>query len=435
MKSKNIKVIDEHNIDRDANIMFAFELDGSEYVVYWISRDEESNNVFVSKVLRNIDGTYNMLNIDEDDKKKEVAEIVKSLVSSAVSDQNDKLVGVTTTLTNGKTVKFVNVSFNKEQQISVSKTYITTVKKGVTKVAETYYDVVVEEAKVEAVLTAAPAVDPIQDIFPTVSEPVVGTSVVQPDPVVVESVQVVQPAPVETVVAAVPQSPVVEPAVVIPTPVAEPISAGPELVIPTPVVAAPPVQEPVIAQPSVQVVQPAPAVVEPVQVVQPAPVEAVVAAVPQSPVVEPAVVIPTPVVQPTPVVVEASVATPQVVAPLPEAATVVEQAQPLVFNAAKETNLNAALGEVANSTAIPVENIQPIREFGVETPVAQPAPAQPAVVAPAAPIAESAAETSPVTGNAGFANSKFFMVVAIAFFLASCVFLGYEVYNYFQLVK
>ena len=39
------------------------------------------------------------------------------------------------------------------------------------------------------------------------------------------------------------------------------------------------------------------------------------------------------------------------------------------------------------------------------------------------------------TGKAGFANSKFFMVVAVAFFLASCIFLGYEVFNYFQLIK
>ena len=40
MNNKIIKVIDEHNIDRTANIMFGFELEGSEYVTYWIERDE-----------------------------------------------------------------------------------------------------------------------------------------------------------------------------------------------------------------------------------------------------------------------------------------------------------------------------------------------------------------------------------------------------------
>ena len=300
MKSKNVKVIDEHNIDRDASVMFALELDGSEYVVYWISRDEDSNNIFVSKVLKNIDGTYSMVNIDDEEKKKEIAEIVKTFISNSVSDQNEKLAGNTTTLSNGKVVSFVNVSFNKEQQISVAKTYITTVKKEVTKVAETYYDVVVEEAKVEPILSAAPSVDPVVDIFP---EPVVAT-------------------PVET-------TPVVEPAPV----VAEPVNQG------------------------------------------------------------------------------------------------------LVFNASKETNLNAALGEVANSTTIPVENIEPVREFGVEEPVVS---AETAAPAPAsiAPMVQPEMPTDPkVLTRAGFANSKFFMVVAIAFFMASCVFLGYEVYNYFQLVK
>ena len=118
-KIENIKVIDDHNIDRNANVMFALDLEGSEYVVYWISRDEESNNVFVSKILKNIDGTSSMLNIDDDEKKKELAEIVKLLVSNAVSDQNDKMVGTTTTLSNGKVASFVNVLFNKVLNSSV----------------------------------------------------------------------------------------------------------------------------------------------------------------------------------------------------------------------------------------------------------------------------------------------------------------------------
>ena len=42
MNNKIIKTIDEHNIDRDANVLFAFDLDGSEYVTYRIGRDEQS---------------------------------------------------------------------------------------------------------------------------------------------------------------------------------------------------------------------------------------------------------------------------------------------------------------------------------------------------------------------------------------------------------
>ena len=52
------------------------------------------------------------------------------------------------------------------------------------------------------------------------------------------------------------------------------------------------------------------------------------------------------------------------------------------------------------------------------------------------PVAPAQPNVVPgVTNKAGFANSKFFMVVAVAFFLASCIFLGYEVFSYFQLTK
>lgn len=395
MKNRNVKVIDEHNIDRNANVMFALELDGSEYVVYWIERDQDSNNVFVSKVLKNIDGTYNMLNIDDADKKKDVAEIVKVLITNAVSDQNDKMVGITTTLSNGKVVKFTDVSFNKEQNINVSKTYITTVKKEVTKVAENYYDVVVEENKVADVLpSVSPVAEPVVEVFPEVVTPVVETPVVAPVPE----------------------------ATVIPTPVVavqEPVIATPQATIlqPEPVVTPvmPSVVEPITVQ--TPVVEPTPVVVTPTPTPEPVVAPVTAGATVATPVVEPTQVVPTPVT-PAPAV------TPEVVAPA---------AQPLVFNASSETNLNAALGEVANSAAIPVENIEPVREFGVDAPVAQSA-VQQTVVTPT-PQPAVANDSNVNTGKAGFANSKFFMVVAIAFFLASCIFLGYEVYNYFQLVK
>ena len=85
--------------------------------------------------------------------------------------------------------------------------------------------------------------------------------------------------------------------------------------------------------------------------------------------------------------------------------------------------MNAALHEVA------VPDIEPIREFGVDAPVAGTVPAPAAETAPVQSV-----EGPVLTKKAGFANSKFFMVVAITFFLASCVFLGYEVFRYFKIV-
>ena len=366
MNSKNIKVVDEHNIDRNANVLFAFELDGTGYVSYAIDRDAENGNIFLSKVIRNLDGTFSLLDIDDSNEKVKLTEAVKTIITTSVESQDDKLIGDVLTLSDGKVVKFIAVSFNKEQRINVQKTYITTVKKEVIKVVEKYYDisfVVSQPTPVESIFPTVPTETPfVNDVFPEVP-----VQTVPEQPVVVEPITVPTPEPV------------VEP-VVVSTPIVENVQ--------------PPVQE--VVQP---VVEPAPAVVPPV--------------VPSQPVVEPVLV-----------------------APVPEPATVLEPVNtPLVFNAVQETNLNAALGEVANSATIPVENIEPVREFGVDAPVQQ--PVIPPIVNPSTPpVLDNAQAVAPeVAKKAGFANSKFFMVVAIAFFLASCVFLGYEVFNYFQLTK
>ena len=385
MNNKIVKTIDEHNIDRDANVMFAFDLEGSEYVSYRISRDEEQDNLFISKVLKNLDNTFNMINIDDSNEKSKLNSIVTSLVGSAVKSPADKLLGDTVSLSDGKTIKFISVTFNKEQKIEVRKTYVTTVKKEVSRVAEKYYDVVVKEEPVV-----------VEDIFPTIT-PV--TEVVQEE---IKPVEVVASEPVVTPTPVV-QTPIVE-SPVLSTPVIEVPNVEAQVVVSSTPVAS------VETMPSVVSAQPITSVVETEQVSQ----SALNVAAPVS-------------VQETPVVS----AQPSIVVPEPVPAVLPSEPQPLIFDASKETNLNAALGEVASAETIPVENIAPVREFGVETPV------QP-VVNPqsvSAPIVSSGVISNPGTNKSGFANSKFFMLVAIAFFLASCIFLGYEVFNYFQLTK
>ena len=393
MNNKIVKTVDEHNIDRDANVMFAFDLDGSEYVSYRISRDEEQDNLFVSKILKNLDGTFNMVDVDDTAEKSKLNSIVMSLVESAVKSPADKLPGDTLSLSDGKTIKFISVIFNKEQKIKVRKTYVTTVKKEVSRVAEKYYDVVVVKEKPNVV----------EDIFPTIT-PV--TEIIQQEV-----------KPVEVVVS--------EPAIV-PTPVVQ-----------TPVVSVPVVEVPKVEQPVV--VQATPVVnnevVTPVVASQPvAPVVETISVIQPTPNVVPSVSeVVVPVQQASPVQTPPVVATPTVVVPEPVPATVSTEPQTLVFDASKEMNLNAALGEVASAETIPVENIAPVREFGVDQPVQSTSEPQPSVIS--VDTSDVLPKSKKLTKKAGFANSKFFMLVAIAFFLASCIFLGYEVFNYFQITK
>lgn len=96
--------------------------------------------------------------------------------------------------------------------------------------------------------------------------------------------------------------------------------------------------------------------------------------------------------------------------------------QPARFDASHETNLLDALGENNNKNnigniSVTPENLSIVREFGVDEPIVN--------------SQESVSNAS--TG--GFVNSKILLFVVIILFLASCVFLGYEIYNYFILTK
>lgn len=372
MESKIIKIRTNGDILRDAYVISGFVIDGSEYVVYYADRDDgESDNIFVSKLIKNTDGTYNMLDIENANEKIGVSNVVKELIVAAVKDNDhDTLDSNTYALTDGRIVNIFSLIINREQTVDIQKTYISSVKKAVSEVTRKYFDVkveipVVEETSVDNLFTDIP----VQTV-PEVVAPV--ESVVEP--VVTETV----PTAVETVEPVLPEIPVLE----VKTEEVAPVLEVPEELI----------------TPAVSDVAPA---VEPVQEVKPVVVE---------PILTPA----TPVA-PAPV-------TPTVVEPIPEPVKI--EPETLVLDASKESNLNSALGE-AGDEGLAVDNIDAIKDFGVDEPV---------VVASApAQVNQNMVPTN--TSKAGFANNKFFVFLALAFFFGSCVFLGYEVFNYFQIVK
>lgn len=403
MNNKNIKVVDEHSIDRDANIIFALDLDGSEYVVYWIKRDEDNGNIFVSKVIKNLDGTFNMLNIDDSMEKAKLSDIVKELITTSVNSSDDRLNGTSLTLSDGKMAKFITVLFNKEQNINVQKTYITTVKMEVIRVTEKYFDVksISEEAKI------------FEDIFPTLDSAsdrsennTSNIDVFSPETDnLSEKLNVISNEPTvnETVVSNPDNF----------------VTFGSETTIPKETIETPSVLTGVpenvsLSSDNSETLNSAsvsnPSIIEPITI------GGVVSNAETS----------TLNVLPNTIPSANNYNSSAPIGVMEQSNTV---APSLVIDASKETNLNAALGEAASSTSIPVENIEPVREFGVDNISNTSAPQ--VNVAP-----QNANQTvNSVVSKAGFANSKFFMVIAVAFFLASCIFLGYEVFNYFQLTK
>lgn len=398
MESKNIKIVDEHGIDRTANVICSIDVSGSDYIVYAIERDNENDNIFVSKLIKNIDNTSNLMNIEDSMEKENISNLVKQLTLDAVNSQEDVLSSSEVVLSDGKVVKFITSLINREQSINVQKTYIATVKKSVTKVSTDYYNVkntlnvqtqennesvidsifpINEDDKSSESLNVQEVVEKtveIEPIMPTVLEPV--TSSVQEAapqviiPSVISDVPTEKVEPVEQVKEELPK----EPVPVILEPVIEPI-------IPT----VSPVLEEIKPILEVPVSNDVPKEVTPVEEIKPI----------------------LPVEEPT------------IVAPVLD--TPVTDDKKLVFDASKESNLNNALGEVVTDKVVSVENVEPIREFGIDE----------------APVPEQV-NSGPVltrTRKAGFANNKFFMVIAITIFFGACVFLGYEAFRYFNLTK
>ena len=440
MESKNIKIVDEHGIDRIANIVCSIDVDGSDYVIYWIERDNNNDNLFISKILKNNDGTSTMMNIEDSMEKSNLSEIVKELVTTAVKDnEHDYLNADNISLKNGKNIKISNVLFNKEQNINVQKTYITTVEKAATKVTEKYYHV---EKKPEVVMEAAPVVEtqapevkPIEmPSLEEVTQTVPELEKISPEvPVLEVPFQNENPAP-----APIPEIPndvvetVVEPVMPEVMPVTPEIApeSTPEVVVPVePVVpsVAPEIVQPMVEEPNIEArmniigANPAP---------QPVPEpEVVPVAVPSVPVT------PEPVVSqvaPAPVTPEPAVVAPVVpeqatpVAPTPEVPSTNSPQPELFFDGSKETNLAGVFEGNSDDTQpiVTAPEVASIREFGQDEPVIP-------LVNDVTPAVQEQPKT--LTKSPGFANNKFFLVIALTFFLASCVFLGYEVFKYIQM--
>ena len=403
IESKNIKVIDEHNIDRTANKICGVDVDGSDYIIYSIERDSDNDNIFVSKLLSNINGTSNMINIEDSMEKEKMASLVKELIKYAVDTEKDRLDTREIILASGKKISFVSKNIDKkEQNINVQKTYITTVKKAVTKVTEDFYDIK-EEVKVE---------EPVSDIFPTNDIPKETHEDILPD--IIPNIV----PPVESPVVEAPK--VEEPKVEVPSEVTPEI---PSINIPN-------MEEKKMETPSSIGIKPVSGIT--VNDIQSTPVTEPVAILPTPEPVEKPVevsipvtpVIPTPAVPPMPETVSAPVVESPVVS-TPIQTPVEKKENVLVFDGSKESNLNEALGEVSNDKTVLTQNVEPIREFGVDE-VKSVEKSEPVV---------NTTQTNTNGKMAGFANNKFFMVIAILFFVSACVFLGYEAFKYFSLVK
>ena len=410
MESKNIKVIDEHGIDREANVICGFNLFNQQYVLYWIERDSENDNLFVSKLLKNNDGTFNMINIEDAMEKSRIADIIKQLITYAINSDDDVTKGFVTL--GNDIIEISPVLFNKEQNINVTKTYITTVKKNVTKVGEDFY-------KINNVSVEAPTEPLFNDVFKPLSNTIDNST----ESSNIENVASDNEAEnFMNSVLSVPKAEdtsidsLVNDAVAVTNENNNQINSlnvdnnnevnnlqtQTTVAFDTNLV-----NSNVTDNNNISLEVPTTNVASNISNV-------VSNVIPVSTVVNPVPSEPTLNVQNNQSL-NNNINTN--LNQLPK-----EETAPLVFDGAKETNLNIALGDVdKNGDAVtPVNDVEALRKFGQHDNIES-------------NTLENVNDNVPQTNNGGFANKKFFMIIAIVLFVAACCFLGYEAYNYFQL--
>lgn len=370
-----IKIIDEHEINREAKIITYISLDGNDYAVYTISRDEENANIFVSKVINS-----SFVNITDANEKFKLDNFVKNLIKRSVD--NSSL----------DDVKFTNFKVVDGQRINVKETYVATIKKDIATKAINYYS---------DKFTSIKDTDSIfSDSSVIFEEPKVDSNVLPES----NNLNVSTPNVLATEAVAVPNPN--------PNPNPNPSSLGGQTVDNTIVssalndVTTENIINPVVLDNNVKTVDNNVGV----QQTSSSTVSVLNNNIPND--------------------VEATQVMSPVNGNVQSTTTSSVLNNNVFFDASKETNLLGALKEEdkvnKGNISVSEQNLETVREFGTDD----------NVTFQGAPIQEVKNIVQPKnSAMQGFMNNKFVMVIAILFFLASCVFLGYEMFSFFTLEK
>ena len=76
------KILDENNIEREADVVTVIEVEGKEQVVYSIDTDSENCDVLVSRLEKQPDGTDEIFDIEDEIEREKIHNIVNELLNA-----------------------------------------------------------------------------------------------------------------------------------------------------------------------------------------------------------------------------------------------------------------------------------------------------------------------------------------------------------------
>lgn len=74
---------DENGNEKEAEIITVIEIDNKEYVIYAVNKNEESDNIFASHIIKDENGNNVIKSIENQEEKEKVFEIIKELLSNS----------------------------------------------------------------------------------------------------------------------------------------------------------------------------------------------------------------------------------------------------------------------------------------------------------------------------------------------------------------
>lgn len=78
----NFKVVDENGMEHNAEVVTAFSYKEREYLIYSVDKDEENTNILVSRLVKDEEGYDVLEDIEDDNERLEVQNVVKEILSS-----------------------------------------------------------------------------------------------------------------------------------------------------------------------------------------------------------------------------------------------------------------------------------------------------------------------------------------------------------------
>jgi len=78
---EKITLLDENNNEVEANILNIVEIDNQEYLLYSIDKNNEEENIYALKIIKNATGEEDLIPITDNEEKKQVSDIINEIIN------------------------------------------------------------------------------------------------------------------------------------------------------------------------------------------------------------------------------------------------------------------------------------------------------------------------------------------------------------------